>query len=531
VSAARPSPPDADTWRRINDIFHRAVDIAPAGREAFVEGACAGDEAVRAEVLSLLAAHARADAFIEQPAASAADLAEAAAMAGVLTGRTIGQYRVERVLGEGGMGVVYLAHDERLGRTVALKALPARFTADPDRRERLVREARAVAALTHPGIATVYALEEIGGHFFIASEYVPGETLRGELARGPLTVTQTLDTAILVARVLAAAHDRGVVHRDLKPENLIRTPGGDVKVLDFGLALIRRASGDDARLTGDGTRLGTPGYMSPEQIRGADVDARSDVFSLGIVMYELVTGRHPFAGVDSAATLARILEFVPPRLASSVTIASGEAAQLGELDRIVNTCLQKSPDARYQSAHEVLGALESARQGLTVPSGGSRGRHMTPPEGLAPASWWWKFHQGAASIGYFLLLVPLWLAREWIGGRAGLLLFAAGLVAAVAATILRLHLWFTVRSYPDEWADQRARTSIWIRLADLGFVVVLGGAGLSVMDLHASAALVLIGAAVAVFLSSTIIEPATTRAFERAMRGSDGGQTGVRPVV
>jgi len=510
VSGAPPSPPDPEAWRRINDIFHRALDIAPAEREAFVEGACAGDDAVRAEVLSLLAAHARADEFIEQPIANADDLKE------VLTGRTVGQYRVERVIGEGGMGVVYLAHDERLGRTVALKALSARFTADAERRERLVREARAVAALTHPGIATVYALEEFNGHFFIASEYVPGETLRDELARGPLTVTQTIDTAILVARVLAAAHDRGVVHRDLKPENLIRTPAGDVKVLDFGLALMRRGSADDARLTGDGTLLGTPGYMSPEQIRGAEVDARSDVFSLGIVMYELVTGRHPFAGVDSAATLARILEFEPARLASAVTIASTEAAQIGALDRIVRTCLQKSLEARYRSAHELLSALEAARQGRTSSDGSGR-QHVPPAEGLRPAAWWWKFHQGAASIGYFLLFVPLWLAREWIGGRGGLLLFVAGLVAAVAATILRLHLWFTVRSYPDEWPDQRARTGIWIRVADIFYVVVLAGAGFAVMDFHASAAIVLITAAVGVLLSSTIIEPATTRAFNRAM--------------
>ena len=198
--------------------------------------------------------------------------------------------------------------------------------------------------------------------------------------------------------------------------------------------------------------------------------------------------------------------------------ASGEAGELGALDRIVHTCLQKSPDARYRSAHELLAALEGARRGQIVSSAASGTHRVLPATGLTAAGWWWQFHQGAASIGYFLLLVPLWLAREWIGGRGGLLLFVAGLVAAVAATILRLHLWFTVRSYPDEWHGQRARTATWIRLADLGFVAVLVSAGFAVMDVHASAAIVLIGAAVAVLLSSTVIEPATTRAFERTIR-------------
>jgi predicted Ser/Thr protein kinase len=495
-------------------VFHRALDEAPEARAAFVEAACAGDDALRDEVRSLLAAHDAAGHFIEQSTISAADLFDLADTdAASLVGREIGHYRVKRVLGEGGMGIVYLAEDTRLGRSVALKAVAPRFTSDPARRERLIREARAAAGLTHPGIATVYALEEFGDQLYIAGEYVPGETLRSELDRGPLSPARVIDTAIGIARALAAAHDRGVVHRDLKPENVMRTPGGEVKILDFGLARFRDLPQALATLTGDGTLLGTPAYMSPEQIRGEAVDFRSDLFSLGIVLYELASGAHPFAGSDPASTIARILEAQPRRLALVAPEASGAAA-LGPLEAIITICLRKPADARYRSTHEFITALEAARtaaaSGLPAPSG--RASTDAASASARHPLWWWQFHQAAASLGYGVLLAPLWLVHEWRPGRMALLLFLGGLVAALVASTLRLHLWFAVRSYPGEWAAQRQSTAPWIRLADTAFAAALLAGSALVLATHASVAVLLVGAAVAVVLSALVIEPATTRA-------------------
>lgn len=509
MSEAGPVSPDV--WRKVNDIFHRALDLPSEARAAFVDEASGRDPVIRAEVLSLLAVHERAAAFIEQPAVTQAAFASTVAGAQHLVGQVVGQYRIDRVIGEGGMGVVYLAEDLRLGRAVALKAISPRYTGDPARRERLRREARAAAALTHPGIATVYALEEFDEQLFIAVEYVPGETLRDELGRGPLGAARALDTALAVARALAVAHDRGIVHRDLKPENIIRAPSGELKILDFGLARMRDAAYESARLTDDGTFLGTPAYMSPEQIRGSTVDARSDLFSFGIVLYELVSGVHPFLGADRASTLARILEVEPPRLSGHGS--GGSSALAGALEGIVRTCLRKTPEARYRSAHELVAALEQMRG--SSGAGARMSSDFISPAPPAPPEWWWQFHQGASSAGYIALVVALWFARAWIGGKMGLAIFLGGLIGATVAAILRLHLWFTVRSYPSEWPRQRAHSGRWIRLADILFVVVLFAAGIGVHETHASAAAVFIGSAVAVLLSFAIIEPATTRAAFR----------------
>ena len=247
-----------DQWRRVNDIFHQALDQPADRRRAFLDQACEGDRVLAAEVASLLAAHDQAAQFIERPAVIEA--APAIPPEPTLTpGQALGQYRIDRVLGRGGMGVVYLADDLRLGRKVALKALAPELMGNPAHRDRLQREARAAAALSHPGIATVYALEEFDGQAFIAGEYVAGHTLRDELDRGPLGPERTMATAALIARALAAAHDQGVVHRDLKPENVIRTPNGDVKVLDFGLARIRDVPAEAGAATS--RFMGTPSYM------------------------------------------------------------------------------------------------------------------------------------------------------------------------------------------------------------------------------------------------------------------------------
>jgi hypothetical protein len=498
-----------DQWRKVNDLFHQALAQPEANRAAFLDAACAGDPVLAAEVASLLTAHEQAAQFIEQPAGIEPGPA-ASADPVFLGGQVVGQYRIDRVLGRGGMGVVYLADDLRLGRKVALKALAPELTGNPAHRERLRREARAAAALSHPGIATVFALEEFEGHVFIAGEYVPGETLRDELDRGPLGADRTIATAILIARALAAAHDQGVVHRDLKPENVIRTPSGEVKVLDFGLARIRDVPSEPGSATS--RFMGTPAYMSPEQIRGEAVDGRSDLFALGTLMYELATGSHPFRGGDAMSTLAQILEVEPVRLTASRPAARGGSDRFEGLDDIVRTSLQKSPAARWASAHAVADALERLTESrVSSPSGSGR----APGLAAAPRSprWWWQFHQAIAIAADVVLIAPLWLVRDWVGGRPGLALFLVGLVAALAAIILRWHLLFTVREYPQEWPAQRRRSVPWLRVADALLVLVLFVAGASVsFSTSVATGAGLIAAAVVLLLTFTVIEPATTRA-------------------
>jgi hypothetical protein len=500
-----PGAGSPDPWLRANDLFHRALEVPREDRDQFLIRECAGDEALRGEVSALLNAHARAGTLFDQTA-SGRDVG----MAGLppasdsLLGQQIAHYRFERLIGAGGMGVVYLARDHKLGRLVAIKAIAPAFTHDPSRRERLRREARAAAALTHPGIATVYAFEEIDNHVFIVGEYVAGETLREEIARGPLSTNQTIETGVGIASALAAAHDRGIVHRDLKPENIIRTPSGQVKILDFGLARLVEAGQEQKSLTEDGSVLGTPAYMAPEQIRHDTVDGRADVFALGAVLYELATGSQPFSGRDAASTIARVLELDPPGFAEGDWPPSDRPVRVA-LDSIVRTCLRKSPDARFATAHDVVSALERARAGRTD----------SVPLSLATfgvALRWWKFHQVATCLAYAALMFPLWMARTTIVASSGRYLFLTALAAAVASVVLRLHLWFTASSLPAEWKRQHRATLPWLRLADSGMVAACLISGAMTADSNPALAAILLCASVAILLSFTLIETATTRA-------------------
>jgi hypothetical protein len=504
------------TWARVNELFHRVLALPADQRAGALD---AEDPALRAEVESLLVAYEADPVFLENPPPAAAEIMAEALSAPPVLPESIGPYRIIRLLGQGGMGVVYLAEDSRLGRTVALKAIAPRFAGDTARRERLRREARAAASLVHPGIATVFALEEIDGELYIATEHVAGLTLREELGGGRLPMLRVIETALAIARPMAVAHERGLVHRDLKPENVMRTPEGEVKILDFGIAQMRESGDGPSRLTAEGALLGTPAYMSPEQIRGGPVDARSDVFSLGIIAYELATGAHPFEGRTPMVTVARILTAEPSPLGRDGDIGGSEAAWL---EPIVRMCLQKDPRERFASAHSLMHAIERARDGLA--SGRANPRVVGPAPSKSPF-WWWQFHQAAASTAYLALLIPLWFEREWIGGVPGLSLFLAALVAALVASALRLHLWFTVRSYPSEWETQRAATGMWIRAGDFALVALLLVAVALTLTTHARMAVLLVAAAVAVGLSSAVIEPATTRASFRDPFGPDGDQS------
>ena len=298
-----------DRWFRVRDLFERAVDQDPAALDAWLERESGGDRPLADEVRSLLSHHSRAGSFLVEPAGDRLQdlLAEDHALE---PGQIVGPYTVEREVGRGGMGRVYLARDARLGRTVALKALSPELTTDPAHRNRLRREARAAAALTHPGICTIYALEEFDDELFIATEFVDGHTLRQDIESGRRPDGDALfEAARGLASALAHAHSRGITHRDLKPENIMRGGDGRLKILDFGLALLDAPGGSlEPRVTQPGVVAGTPAYMAPEQINGGAADPRVDVFAYGVVLYEYACGTHPFAAATPLATVGRILE-------------------------------------------------------------------------------------------------------------------------------------------------------------------------------------------------------------------------------
>jgi len=289
-------------------------------------------------------------------------------------GASIAHYRVVSRLGEGGMGAVYLADDTRLGRRVALKVLPANVAADPDRMHRFVQEAKLASALTHPNIAYIYEIGEESGLRFLAMEYVEGEPLSVRLSRGPLGFSELLSVGAQVADALDDAHSKGIVHRDIKPSNLMLTPRGYVKVLDFGLAKLEtpRNLEDTQVMTSAGVVMGTVAYMSPEQALGRDVDHRTDLFSLGIVLYEMATARLPFAGSTPSETMARILGSQPDAIARfNYDVPEG-------LDRLVRKCLEKDRDRRYQSARELLVDLKNLeRDSAPAPAAVAAPRKLT----------------------------------------------------------------------------------------------------------------------------------------------------------
>src|SRR5438046_2803791 len=330
----------------IEEIFYAALDQEPDDVARFLETACEGDELLRRKVEALLASRQRAGSFIETSTVGIATRIIENQQADSLVGRTFGHYKIFKRIGSGGMGEVYLATDMTAGRKAALKLLPERFTGDAERLKRFEREARAVVGLNHPNVVTVYEIGEDHSVHYIASELIEGETLRDHLARGPMQLSEALDIAIQVTSALAAAHQAGIVHRDIKPENIMLRPDGYAKVLDFGIAKLaeqRLASNDHtgettaALQTRQGLVLGTARYMSPEQARGQKVDARSDIWSLGVVLYEMVAGNPPFRGETPSDCIAAIVPAEPPPL-------SGISADVPlELESITQTALRNKP--------------------------------------------------------------------------------------------------------------------------------------------------------------------------------------------
>jgi class 3 adenylate cyclase len=358
-----------ERWQRIKELFRAALEREPGARAAFLDAECAGDAEAREEVESLVAAHERDGEFIDEPAARMAAGLLAEGHGGLEAGRRVGSYEIVSTLGEGGMGKVYLARDTRLGRNVALKLLPASFTCDAERVRRFEREARAASSLNHPNILTIHEIDSDGEARFIATEYVEGETLRERLRRGEVPLAEALDIAVQVAAALAAAHAARVIHRDIKPENLIVRNDGYVKVLDFGLAKLARPARAHAAAevdfdslggalvdTSPGVVMGTVSYMPPEQARGYEVDERADVWSLGVVLYELAAGRQPFTGPTPSDVMASVLQREPPPLSSQHVVVPTE------LERIVLKALAKDCEERYQTVGDMLLDLRRLRQ-------------------------------------------------------------------------------------------------------------------------------------------------------------------------
>jgi serine/threonine protein kinase/lipopolysaccharide biosynthesis regulator YciM len=417
-----------EQYRRVGELYHAAMELAPEARPDFLTGACGGDDELRREVESLLRAREQADGFIIRKVAGVVAEMAAQQQSTPLVGRSIGHYRALSLIGAGGMGQVYLAEDTRLSRKVALKLLPAAFTQDQDRVRRFKQEARAASSLNHPNILTIHEIGEAstaeGGAHYIVSEFVEGETLRAALRGGRLDMGKAAAIAVQVAGALGVAHEAGIAHRDIKPENVMVRPDGLVKVLDFGLAKLtemRVGSGEwrmgrqlgtifptphsplptPSLSTASGVVMGTVSYMSPEQARGQKVDRRTDIFSLGVVLYEMIAGRRPFEGATMSDVIVALLTAEPPPLGQYCAEATAE------LERILGKCLAKDREARYQSAAELIVELK------TLPPGSQTERPTTREVvGTRPrlGSWRWPLIAATA----LLLVVGLaWFLSWW----------------------------------------------------------------------------------------------------------------------
>ncbi|MEP6900538.1 MAG: protein kinase [Actinomycetota bacterium] len=354
----------ADRWKQIDELFDAVLDLPEAARENFLSVKCNGDEDLKREVLSLLKATASTGNFLEKSAmgVAAKNLAdeETITFDAYFLGRTIGTYHIEKQIGAGGMGEVYLAYDEKLKRKVALKILPAEYTSNDERVKRFELEARAISALNHPNIVTIYDVGNAAGINFIATEFVEGKTLR-ELLGTNLKLKDVLAIILQTCDALSTAHNSRIIHRDIKPENIMVRPDGYVKILDFGLAKLSEIDLNtmkNFKHTAKGVIIGTPAYMSPEQVSDENVDHRTDLWSIGVVLYELLTGVNPFKKENRQTTFQAILLQQPP-LASSI---NSEISS--ELDQVLVKALEKDADLSYQTASDLRADLKRVKREL-----------------------------------------------------------------------------------------------------------------------------------------------------------------------
>ena len=359
----------ADRWQTLDRLFIEARQLPADARTALLARECGTDDQLRRDVVSLLTAAESSGEFLTRPALEQLARAMAADGWSLRPGERLGLYTVRELLGAGAVGEVWRATDERLNRDVAIKLLRPHLSSDPQRARRFAEEARTVGSLNHPNILSVHDVAEHSGVPFIVSEYVDGESLRTRLKRGPLSVEMAAAVTTQMARGLAAAHARGIIHCDLKPDNVFLRADGGVKILDFGLARLKtapwEASPESAGVTVSGL-AGTAGYIAPEQILGHEADARSDLFALGVTMFEMLSGERPFKGDSVLETLNATLTLEPADLRAArpdVPVS---------LSRIVMRLLDKAPESRFPSAEELVQALEAARTAASVFSPRSR---------------------------------------------------------------------------------------------------------------------------------------------------------------
>ena len=383
-----------ERWSKIEELYHRALELDASQQKHYLERVCVGDDDLRDKVQSLLQEKTNPANLLDQPAWDAAlDFAGRQADSRVSPGSQLGPYLIEASIGRGGMGEVFRARDTRLRRTVAIKVLPPESIGDPHRRSRFLQEARAASALNHPNIVTLHDISNDSGTDFLVLEYVPGKTLRDLVIAEGLPLHEVLHYGLQTAGALAAAHAAGIVHRDIKPANIMITPAGQVKVLDFGVAKLTEHTGDGSnethtQLTVPGIIVGTVSYMSPEQTRGERVDARSDIFSLGCVLYQAATGRLPFQGPSALSIMHEIATLDPP-------VPGSIRAELPtEFDRIISRTLAKNREERFSSATELANTLEALRQqqntaqGSKIPIAGSTARWWLAIAALAVLVVW-----------------------------------------------------------------------------------------------------------------------------------------------
>jgi serine/threonine-protein kinase len=465
-------------WSQIKSLFNGALERPADARAEWLRAECGDDAALLADAERLVRSFDSLGGFLDQPAqVEAEDVALAALPEGEVDGAIwapgdrIGEFEIVRPIGRGGMGVVYLATDLQLERQVAIKSLPAALAANPELRRRLEREAAAAAKIKDEAVAGVFALREIDGHVLLSSEYLEGRTLRAVVEEGPIPPAAARQIAQHVAQGLRAVHEKGIIHRDLKPENIMVVPGGGAKIVDFGIAWLEDTGGTPrTKLTREGEMIGTPAYMAPELLDGGVPNARTDIFAFGVILSEMLSGHHPSAGGSTT---------------------SRDAA----LQHVADRARDRDPAKRYATAGELLAALETSDPAIAAT--GSR--------------FWWEFHQGVVAVSYGVMLVPAWFARGQIGGPEGRSFFIATAVAALVASMLRLHLWFMSRQHAGELAWARRRSAPFIRTADILFVVSLViGAGL--VAAQSSLDVVLLVLAVGVAIAFAFIEPSTARA-------------------
>ena len=460
---------------QLEELFHEAVGLEPHERADFMVRVRASHPELATKVESLIAAHERQDNLVDAPAFEAAAEMIAETQPALVVGQVVGHYQILAPLGKGGMGEVYLAKDTTLDRKVALKLLLAEFTGHKDRLRRFILEAKSASSLNHPNIITIHEIGQVEQAHFIATEFIDGETLRQHLAKARMKLPEILEVAIQTAGALQAAHAAGIVHRDIKPENIMLRPDGYVKVLDFGLAKLteqsHQSTSADSQVdtmvkadTKPGTVMGTVNYMSPEQARGQALDQRTDVFSLGVVLYEMVAGRMPFAAATSLDTLVAILEKEP------VSLDQFAPEVPAECQRIISKALRKDPEERYQTVKDLLIDLKTLREELLFEQKLSRSR---PPRAdielpVAPAAnEVAATNQAVASVTDADEIVPATPTRRNVSlsvalivifiavlGFGGLALWrrraSTATTSNVAAKIERtLSYWITVQKYRD----------------------------------------------------------------------------------